>query len=1066
MTLAIPAVAALLATVLVAAPPATGAPVSPADVRLGQSHIVTLITGDTVTVTADQRVLVTAGPGREHTRFAVTKAAGLIRVLPSDAVPLLGAGRLDPRLFEVTRLIDFGYDQRRHDLPLILTGAAPDGGVAKAGAARVVPGGTALRVAKRDLPAAWTGLAAALGTGSRSATSSRKLWLDGSRRPALRQSVPQIGAPAAWAAGLTGAGITVAVVDSGVDATQGDLVGQVAAARDFTGSGDTRDTLGHGTHVASTIAGTGAAPGGYRGVASGARLLSAKVCTDYCLDSAILDGIQWSVDQGARIVNLSLGGVDSPEEDLLEATVNRLSAERNVLFVVSAGNDGAFGAHTVGSPASADAALAVGAVDKHDAIAGFSSRGPRVGDEALKPDITAPGVSITAARSADSPLGAPDEPHTTLSGTSMAAPHVAGAAALLAQEHPQWTATELKAALMASAAPARDVPVTAQGAGRVDVARGIGQTVVADPPSVSFGRQEYPYDKPATRTLTYRNRGDAAVALTLSATGPFSLSATSVTVPAGGQAGVTVTANVAAAGGDGFTGGYVVATAGGTRVTTPVGFHREPQHFDLTLHWLGTDGQPVSIHAASIVNLADGSAFYVPLLGQPAETLSVPRGKYAVYTSFGAEVDMLDPEVVVDQDRSITFDGRTARPISVSAPDPAAELTVLGVDVTVRTDAGAWGFFAIGSESLRIGQPDPAERSSRVTTTFSAQLFQASDDPDAVSPYAYHLAWQEKGILPTGNTRRFAADELATVDARFATQGALPGRWSSWAVLPGSAAASALAPVPLPGRRTEYYATGPDLRWVNELLETTPENFPMSYQFSPMMEYHAGRRYTETRNRAVAGPGFDLATAAPEAYRVGDALVFDSLPYGPAGWSGWRDTNQRTVIRRDGKVLADVPSTRAAVAGQPPAAATYTVRVESSNTDGTWTLSTSVSCEWTFRSAAPPPDRAAVLPLSTVRFAPPVDDTNTAPAGRPFLVPVEIQRQPDSGAAPARTLSVDVSYDDGRTWRSVPVTQAGDRWLAILRHPTGAGFVSLRGHTVDTKGTTNTVTAIRAYRIA
>jgi hypothetical protein len=165
-------------------------------------------------------------------------------------------------------------------------------------------------------------------------------------------------------------------------------------------------------------------------------------------------------------------------------------------------------------------------------------------------------------------------------------------------------------------------------------------------------------------------------------------------------------------------------------------------------------------------------------------------------------------------------------------------------------------------------------------------------------------------------------------------------------------------------------------------------------------------------------------------------------------------------------VLADVPSTRAAVAGQPPAAATYTVRVESSNTDGTWTLSTSVSCEWTFRSAAPPPDRAAVLPLSTVRFAPPVDDTNTAPAGRPFLVPVEIQRQPDSGAAPARTLSVDVSYDDGRTWRSVPVTQAGDRWLAILRHPTGAGFVSLRGHTVDTKGTTNTVTAIRAYRIA
>jgi hypothetical protein len=194
--------------------------------------------------------------------------------------------------------------------------------------------------------------------------------------------------------------------------------------------------------------------------------------------------------------------------------VNRLSAERNVLFVVAAGNDGAFGAHTVGSPASADAALAVGAVDKHDAIAGFSGRGPRVGDEALKPDITAPGVSITAARSADSPLGAPDEPHTTLSGTSMAAPHVAGAAALLAQEHPQWTATELKAALMASAGASPRRPGHRTGRGPCRRRAGHRPDGCGRPAQRELRTAGVPYDTPATRTLTYRNRGDAAVALT------------------------------------------------------------------------------------------------------------------------------------------------------------------------------------------------------------------------------------------------------------------------------------------------------------------------------------------------------------------------------------------------------------------------------------------------------------------------------------------------------------------------------------------------------------------------
>ncbi|MGN9844984.1 S8 family serine peptidase [Nonomuraea sp. H19] len=122
-------------------------------------------------------------------------------------------------------------------------------------------------------------------------------------------------------------------------------------------------------------------------------------------------------------------GVEEQDLDPLEEAVNSLSARTGTLFVISAGNDGRPG--TVSSAGSADAALTVGAVDRSDRIADFSSQGPRQGDHAIKPDITAPGVNIVAAAAGGA--------YRTLSGTSMAARHVAGAAAILAQKHPDWT---------------------------------------------------------------------------------------------------------------------------------------------------------------------------------------------------------------------------------------------------------------------------------------------------------------------------------------------------------------------------------------------------------------------------------------------------------------------------------------------------------------------------------------------------------------------------------------------------------------------------------------------------
>ncbi|HEX2418561.1 MAG TPA: S8 family serine peptidase, partial [Micromonosporaceae bacterium] len=386
---------------------------------------VTLVTGDTVRVyrQRDQQVpVVEPAKGRGGIEFVVTRSQGHLYVMPSDAMPLVGRGALDRRLFDVTGLIAQGYhDAGRSDLPLLVQGDSASGVAPVADDA----GGTvtrtlsvvdavALRQPKRSTRTFWS-------TVVRGDTEVRKVWLDGVRKPLLDESVPQIGAPAAWRAGFTGKGVKVAVLDSGIDASHPDVKDRISAVRNFSSASSGNDTIGHGTHVASILAGTGAASSRrYRGVAPGAKLLIGKVCGGWsCSDSAILAGMQWAAQSGAKVVNISLGAPDTLDPDPVEQAVNDLTRRYGTLFVISAGNSGYYGDETVGSPASADAALAVGAVDKSDKLAGFSSRGPRIGDAVLKPEITGPGVDIRAANAKDGQLGEPGQKYTTLSGTSM-----------------------------------------------------------------------------------------------------------------------------------------------------------------------------------------------------------------------------------------------------------------------------------------------------------------------------------------------------------------------------------------------------------------------------------------------------------------------------------------------------------------------------------------------------------------------------------------------------------------------------------------------------------------------
>jgi subtilisin family serine protease/photosystem II stability/assembly factor-like uncharacterized protein len=573
------------------------------------SYSVTLITGDRVLfeVFPDGRQAARVDPaprgeGLPAPTFETLGSSGDLYVFPSDAARYLD-DKLDRELFNVTELVAQGFhDGASESLPLIVdyertVGVLPpaldrvdtlesiDAAAARQPRGKAAAFGRAVAEQARRAAPADPGLFAGI----------EKIWLDQTVEATLAESVPQIGAPTVWDGGYDGTGIVVAVLDTGIDATHPDLAGAVVDAFNFTNSPSETDRHGHGTHVASIVAGSGAASGGARkGVAPGAGLLNGKVLADNGFGSTswIIAGMEWAArDKGADIVSMSLASVSTDGSDPMSQAVDSLTSAYGTLFVAAAGNAGPR-AETVAAPGAASAALTVGAVDKSDGLAGFSSRGPRVGDFAIKPDITAPGVSIVAARASGTSLGTPvDDLYTQASGTSMATPHVAGAAALLAQRRPDWDPAELKAALVTTAEPG-PYSIYQQGGGRVDVARAVGQTtVLATPAPLDLGFFPWPHEgrDPVTKTVTYTNLSDIELSLALALEvadedgqaprrGMLALGSTSVTLAPSASQEVEISLD-SLLGATGAYGGYLVARDEGGAVVlrTPVGFYKQPE---------------------------------------------------------------------------------------------------------------------------------------------------------------------------------------------------------------------------------------------------------------------------------------------------------------------------------------------------------------------------------------------------------------------------------------------------------------------------------------------------------
>ncbi|WP_327419846.1 MULTISPECIES: S8 family serine peptidase [unclassified Streptomyces] len=391
LTAAVAALMALTATGPAASANAAPTPPSPTATSAAGPAIVgtvTLITGDKVTVTANRgrhSVTSVTDPQGRTGGAHVMSVGDDTYVYPDVALPFIASGALDEHLFNVTELLADGYDDARSDhLPLIVTytDAAARSRAMKTpeGASRTLAltsiQGAAISAKLTRAADFWSSLtgAGAASTGARSAGSGpaalaggvAKVWLDGKVKATLSDTTAQIGAPEVWAGGDTGQGVDVAVLDTGIDAAHPDFAGRIVATESFVPGQDVTDRQGHGTHVASTVAGTGAASGGKeKGVAPGAGLHIGKVLDNdgSGQDSWILAGMEWAArDQHAKVVSMSLGGGPTDGTDPLSQAVNRLSEETGTLFVIAAGNSGP-APYSVGAPGAADAALTVGAVN-------------------------------------------------------------------------------------------------------------------------------------------------------------------------------------------------------------------------------------------------------------------------------------------------------------------------------------------------------------------------------------------------------------------------------------------------------------------------------------------------------------------------------------------------------------------------------------------------------------------------------------------------------------------------------------------------------------------------------
>jgi subtilisin family serine protease len=486
-----------------------------------------------------------------------------------------------------------------------------------------------------------------------------EVWPNVTYRPLLDRSPQLIGADQMWGApsfSTAGNGIKIGIIDDGVDQAhpffnpsgytmppgfpKGNTAfttAKVIVARAFPAPETTWKYAKlpfdpaeseHATHVAGIAAGDfspRAIPGRgpLSGVAPRAYLGNYKALTyptaNFGLNGnapEIAAAVEAAVKDGMDVINLSLGEAEiEPSRDLVVAAINA-AADAGVVPAIAAGNDfDEFGRGSVDSPGSAVKAITAAAVTKQLQIASFSSSGPTPISLQMKPDVAAPGVDITSSVPPNRGTWA------SFSGTSMATPHVAGAAALLLQRHPTWTVAQVKSALVLTGKPvpsaSNELPTTREGGGLIQVPAANQPLIFAAPTDFSFGLLAV--GGSATRTVALTDAGGGAGAWTASVSLQGAPAGVSVTVPPSvnvpGNLGVVATAAATAPEAD--VTGFVVLNLGTTTRRIPFWFRVERPK-------LGNEPHGSLVRPGTYAGQLRGKQALVSSYRYPAEPRGVP----------------------------------------------------------------------------------------------------------------------------------------------------------------------------------------------------------------------------------------------------------------------------------------------------------------------------------------------------------------------------------------------------------------------------------------------------------
>jgi hypothetical protein len=461
----------------------------------------------------------------------------------------------------------------------------------------------------------------------------------------------------------TGKNVTIGIIDTGIDYFHKDLGGgfgegfKVRGGYDFVNEdADPMDDHSHGTHVAGIAAGNGDT---LKGVAPDATLYAYKVLTaeGYGWESWIIAGIERTVDPDQNpltddhldVVNMSLGGAVGPEDPMSEAVNSAVAA--GVTFVIAAGNS--YDYETVGTPGVAEKAITVAATDYVDVTAYFSSKGPVANTYAMKPDVAAPGVDVHSS--------IPGNQYANYSGTSMASPHVAGAVALLLEEHPSWTPDIVKGALMGTASTTMRESVWHQGAGRIDVLEAIKSEFVIAEGSLSLGIVDHSTATwVSARTITLANLSNVNKNFSFSAEGQsvnagvtvnFSPETVNIAANSSQEITVTFTVNVGQLPMKHYTEGYhgsIIATSGAQTVRAGYSFVHSP------VKHLSMNGELPYI--VVVVGVGKDNYFTKYVFPQADMEFILPEGNYDFVAKYEGDYYVIKENISMSDTTTLIFE--------------------------------------------------------------------------------------------------------------------------------------------------------------------------------------------------------------------------------------------------------------------------------------------------------------------------------------------------------------------------------------------------------------------------